>query len=159
MLYPESGQINQRSDPDCKSVLLCKKLACLLAVLVSQCSGVWDSCMHPVLAVICRSFGCAGKLQRPAFLWIWWDLQTPGTRVQTDAQQRQADPAFLAVIKENSTKLIFQLCDFLNTVVMAFLDECSAGRMCVFSFQRYFLRSCFCVSACSSFPGVHVVSQ
>lgn len=49
----------------------------------------------------------------------------------TDSQQRQANPAVVVMIKKNSTKLIFQLHDFMQIVVVALLDEYSAGCVCV----------------------------
>lgn len=145
---------------DLKSILLCKKFAYLWAVLVSQCStsSVQDLCMCPVTAVICRSFGRAGKLQSSR------GLLSCGSHgicrlLEQGTVRFIAEAGKLVVIKETSTKLIFQSHDFLKTVVMALLDEYSAECMCVFSFQKYFLRSCFWMFACPSSPNIDVVSQ
>lgn len=111
--------------------------------------------MCPVTAVICRSFACAGNPRAHEACFPVDLMGSAGSwyRVQTDSWERQSNPAFVAVIKENSTKLIFQLhsfmCSFLKTVVKAFLNEYSAEHTCVFSFQKYFL---FWISACPSSP-------
>lgn len=101
----------------------------------------------------------APELMRPAFLWNSWDLQTPGTGYSWIHSRGRQTPLFLQWLRKTLQNLIFQLHDFLKTVVTAFLDEYSAECTCVFSFQKYFLHSCFWMSACPSSPNIHVVRQ
>lgn len=62
MLFSKSVRLNQWSDWDLKSILLCEKFAYLQAMLVFQCSLPVFGFVHClVTAVICRSFGCTGS--------------------------------------------------------------------------------------------------
>lgn len=79
-----------------------------------------------------------------------------------DSQQRQANPAVVVMIQENSTKLIFGCMIACKLLLWPFLMNIQLYMrvcVCVFSFQKYFLYSCFWMSACPSSSNTRIVGQ